>query len=744
MRILVFLFTLPYIAAGPTAALAGTARDRFSPGIRVDQRVDGPLGLRMALHAEELARQMQRAAQEGGERLGVLIEAGTLLCEVTNCGPVREALPGAVQALIRRSGEWRDAAAFRRGLSGLLAYFEATGDRKALEAARRAGDAASRVAPEWRDPELGTGPLAGPAATLFSHTGERRRLTQGISPEMAEEGAPRLLRALWTKGRLEGSEHARAEEVLATLAGLVELYRLTGQAAFLRGAQRGWEEIASRHLYVTGAVGARGRLRSDGALPGEASASVGEPDVTGEWLRLNLALLRATGEVKYADEIERAFYNHLLALQDGRTGAWAPSAPLIGRRKYGAPGNERGAGAALALSIAAAAFRGSLDGAPAVVLYVPGEARLPVATGGGEKRVKLLLETNFPESGFAVLRVAEGGAGRYAIHLRVPGWCPQYTVTAGRTNWSGRAGEWLRVERDWREGDELHIRMEMAVRTLEGKPSYPGQVALQRGPQVLALEAAANPGVSYLHRVALDSTAAPRLIEAPGRAAEGRARQAYAVAGTAVSWTGGRTVAARTRLVLIPFSEAREYRVWLPVANRLPIGPVALTAFAEEAWSADGLVDGSICDERADTFRTASSDGKEGSWFAIELSKPEWVERIVYRHGRIMPDGGWFDTSRGKPLVQVKRTADGPWETVGRLETYPASNGKAPPALYEGQAFEVRLPVPLRVVAIRVLGEPGGRFSSCAELAAYGPGRDTGWAGGGTRRGPIHIAQSKR
>lgn len=728
-----------------TAATSGVGtRERFVPGYRADQLVRGWLGHRLVLHAAELARQLQRASTDGSGQLGVLVEAAALLCQAMNCGPAGEELSEAAQALVRKSSEWKEAGAFRRGLWGLLRYYEASGDRRALDAARRAGDAASTTASSWRDGETGMGPLAGPAALLFAYTGERRRLTHGISPEMAEQGAPRLLRALWAQGRLEGIERARAEEVLSTLAGLVGLYRLTGQGVFLLGAQKGWKEIVDRHLYVTGAVGTRGRLRGDGTLPGEVTASVGEPGVTAEWLRLNVELLRVTGEVKYADEIERTLYNHLLALQDGRTGAWALSAPLIGKRRYEAQGSDRGAGAALGLSLASASFRGSLDGHPALVFYVPGEVTLPVAAGGAERRAKFVLETDYPDSGDVVLRVGEGGGGRYAVHLRVPGWCTRYTARAGKTTWSGRAGEWLVLEREWSAGEEVRIEMEMAVGRLDGGRSYPDQVAFRRGPQVLALEAGLNPGVRHLHRAAVEANADLRLAGMSGRTGEVRGKQTYAIMGTALSWTGRGALTARTKLVLVPFADAHEYRVWLPMANRLSVGPVAVTAFGEEAWSADGAVDGSICDERTDTFRTASSDGREGSWFAVELDKPEWIERVVYRHGQVMTDGGWFDTSKGKPQVQVKRSRDGPWETVGRLESYPVTNGKAPPALVEGQAFDLKLPAPIQVVAVRVVGQPGGRFSSCAELAAYGPAREPGatWRSAATPGGAMRLAQN--
>jgi hypothetical protein len=87
----------------------------------------------------------------------------------------------------------------------------------------------------------------------------------------------------------------------------------------------------------------------------------------------------------------------------------------------------------------------------------------------------------------------------------------------------------------------------------------------------------------------------------------------------------------------------------------------------------------------------------------------------------VFQNGGWFDTSSGKPAIQVKRTRTGNWETVATLDSYPVTSATVPPTLHDGQGFEVKLKQPVTAVALRIVGRPGGAFSSCAELAAYGP-----------------------
>ena len=112
-------------------------------------------------------------------------------------------------------------------------------------------------------------------------------------------------------------------------------------------------------------------------------------------------------------------------------------------------------------------------------------------------------------------------------------------------------------------------------------------------------------------------------------------------------------------------------------------------------------------------------------WFAVTLDGSVKVRRIVFAHGMNFHDGGWFDTSRGKPRVQVRRGQDGPWETVGELADYPATTARAPGNLKAGQRSSLRLGEAVEVVAVRVVGKPAGgdnprqSFASCAKLEAF-------------------------
>ena len=93
----------------------------------------------------------------------------------------------------------------------------------------------------------------------------------------------------------------------------------------------------------------------------------------------------------------------------------------------------------------------------------------------------------------------------------------------------------------------------------------------------------------------------------------------------------------------------------------------------------------------------------------------------MFVHGHVFRDGGWWDASKGKPRVQVRKTASGAWEDAGTIDSYPETTATDSKGLADGQQFTVQIS-PVEVVGIRVIGVPAcgdnakQAFASCAEL----------------------------
>jgi hypothetical protein len=326
----------------------------------------------------------------------------------------------------------------------------------------------------------------------------------------------------------------------------------------------------------------------------------------------------------------------------------------------------------------------------------------------------------FPFKGEATLTLRMARPARFALKLRAPAWA-QPLLLEGATLQAG----WAELPaRQWQDGDQLRLGYRLASRVLTGETTHAGRAALAWGPFVLAYEQQANPELPPPRKLGL---------------AQGVTARASAV-GPALRFEAdvdsplAESTAARMRPAkFVSFADADAdhgpYRVWLRapgVTLAPPKQADSVLAGGEESRSRSGNVPGSIIDDDLNNLvNTWNGQYAAEDWFAVTLDQPVSASRFVFTHGRNYHDGGWFDTEAGKPKVQVQRSADGPWEAVGELQSYPATTAASAPGLVQGQQFALRLDAPLRFVAVRVIGKPasGDRpqqaFVTCTELQAF-------------------------
>jgi hypothetical protein len=259
-----------------------------------------------------------------------------------------------------------------------------------------------------------------------------------------------------------------------------------------------------------------------------------------------------------------------------------------------------------------------------------------------------------------------------------------------------------------------------------GDHANAGKAAVTYGPLVLALDTALNPDMSRLTSVELAATAPDgfRLAAPVGNPVTG------------LTFTTRGSIGPRhgvVKLTLAPYADAGKdgksrYEVWIPLEGH-GAGQATGSAFFGGKTSASrrGNVTGDIADDDADTF-AVTYDGHTAAedWYAVNRPTPARIDRVIYAHGRAFHDGGWFDTTAGKPRIQVQTEPNGAWLTVATIDSYPNATATDTAGLQDGQKFEVKF-APVPAFAIRVLGKPacGDRpdqaFSSCAELQAYAP-----------------------
>lgn len=720
-----------------------------------------------------------------GEHLGKWMHAATLAWANNGDVELERKIAGAVAELIKaqepdgylgtyvpekrfglfEGADW-DVWSHKYCLLGLLTWYQYTGNADALTAAQKAGDLLLATFGPGRKSILAAGTHVGMAATsvlepmvlLYRFTGERRYLefARYLVSSWDEANGPAILKTLLAERNVHKTANGKAYEMLSNLVGLCELYRATGEKDDLRAVLNAWEDIVANRLYLTGSASQGEHFRDDHDLPNGMGAHVAETCVTTTWIQLNSQLLRLTGEARFGDELERTFYNHLAAAQHPAGSDWCYFTPLEGRKQYLKDINcchssgPRGIAliAPNACFLAHPGTAGTREIAVVLNLVELAEAQFTVGSGSrpldaqrgrdfpsrfdtdlvpvadaSPVNVRLQAETGFPTRGQLRLALHPERPVAFALHLRAPSWAgrPQATVNekAVRTT---LADGWLRVAaRRWQEGDRLEITHAIEPRLITGVYGNTGKAALAWGPFVLAFDQALNPGLPIPARIALAAPGESPVVSWRGPAVWPLQLEAQVVTDAAgdprnATW--------------IPFADASSSGSRFAVWVRAPGVPLpensSLFAFAEEQRSQPGNAEGSITDGDPESYVvTFNGRPQEEAWFAVQASEPRTIRRVVFAHGRSFHDGGWFDSSRGKPRVEVKRTSTSDWEVVGELTEYPDTTAAQNPGLRPGQQFTLRLAAPVPAAAIRVVGKPasgdnpGQAFASCGELEAH-------------------------
>lgn len=121
----------------------------------------------------------------------------------------------------------------------------------------------------------------------------------------------------------------------------------------------------------------------------------------------------------------------------------------------------------------------------AAMLYSPSEVRLRV---GGGQMVTITEDTAYPmdeQVRFTIRMQGKKASERFPFHLRIPAWCKGAQISLnGQLLDNPQGGGMAVVDREWRDGDCLVLRLPMKVRTSRW---YENSAAVERGPLVYAL-----------------------------------------------------------------------------------------------------------------------------------------------------------------------------------------------------------------------------------------------------------------
>ncbi len=313
-----------------------------------------------------------------------------------------------------------------------------------------------------------------------------------------------FLHHLPVRQRSYATGHAVRELYLQ--AGVVDVAVETADTELLAASEAIWEDLFATKTYVTGAHGSRHRDESIGdAYELPSDRAYGETCAAIASFQWNWRLLLATGRARYAEEMERVFWNtiagavsregteffysntlHLRTGHDG-TDEDAPRHRPTWYRCPCCPPNL----ARLMASIQAYLMTRDASG---LQVHMPFSGALSTEVPGGN--IDLAVRTGHPWEGTTDIEVAGCSSGeRWDLSLRSPEWArkegTRVTLNGApvEASWEG---SYIRVGRRWRTGDHLQVSCSTPVRVL--RPHWRVDavrdcVAVQRGPLVYCVEA---------------------------------------------------------------------------------------------------------------------------------------------------------------------------------------------------------------------------------------------------------------
>jgi len=451
-------------------------------------------------------------------------------------------------------------------LQALLTYYQATHNRAALKAAERINDLLIATFGKGKRDILKSGTHTGMAATsilessalLYEITGEKKYLDFCQYVLNRANAGPKILTNIEKYGTVQRVGNKKAYEMLANYIGCCELYRATGEERLLKVPTIVWQNIVDELCFVTGAPDAHELFSPPKSLITTGLCT--ETCVQVYWLRLNLQLLRLTGEARFADELHRLIYNHMLAAQHPNGRDWCYFTTMEGQKGYRTDICCCSSNGPRAIALIPTFAYMTGDRAIAVNLYETGSFKTEL----DREPVTLTQRTDYPWGKTVELTVSPGKEMDFTLKLLLP-----FFFTSGSVTVNGqpldlpmKPSSYLSIKRKWCAGDKVVLKMAMPVQVLRKK----GRVALLRGPQFLAWDSEFDNWrnePSVLPAVSNKDTI-PYQLTVPDKPTWPGARLVRVPAVT----PPGETPLAKTKTMdLVPYSEAGaggwEMSVWL-------------------------------------------------------------------------------------------------------------------------------------------------------------------------------------
>lgn len=322
-------------------------------------------------------------------------------------------------------------------------------------------------------------------------------------------------------GAPKGYEHTSFFE------GVLDYYMVTGNTRLLKAVTNYAYALLNSEIVVTGGAGYHSEQFNhatvEQANPENDEANL-ETCVTVTILRYLYKSYLLTGDTVFLDAFEKNFYNQMVGAVDTENNFPHPFSSyfnLMFAPKFRASGGGISinsnyihaygcciAYGATGIGMIHKAAQTATDTGFNVNLYLNGTVTANLPSGSA---VSLTTQTNYPNSSTVKITVGAQKAENFDINLRIPEWSESTSVSINGKRISGAsAGGYCTLSREWKNGDEIILSLDMRATLFYGSeecsnPNAKYNVAVLKGPIVLARDARLGENIFQTVDIATDA-----------------------------------------------------------------------------------------------------------------------------------------------------------------------------------------------------------------------------------------------
>ncbi|MDP0499201.1 MAG: glycoside hydrolase family 127 protein [Verrucomicrobiota bacterium JB022] len=396
------------------------------------------------------------------------------------------------------NGVWVPFYTMHKVFAGLRDAYRYTGSEQALEVEKGMAEwvdsVFSPLTPEQVQEVLRTehGGMNEVLADLSVDTGDERYLRMAIDYFNHRAVLDPMYEGRDALNGLHGNTQ------IPKVIGVAREYELTGEERFHTAATSFWDHVVNDRSYVIGGHGEGEHFFPVEEFPNKLTPYTCETCNTYNLHKLTGHLFAWSPDAAEMDFVERSQLNHILANTGHEEGEFGYFLTMesVGVKVFSSEFDSWwccvGTGLENPARYAEQAYFHSPDGDTLWVnLFLGSRLDWP------EKGLKLTQETDFPDDDTTRLIIDAEQPVRLALKLRQPYWCekPEVKVNGKRVKVDGKPSSYLTLEREWKDGDVVELRLAMSLHS-EPLPHSKGEiVSVLYGPSVLAAIVPEEPGI---------------------------------------------------------------------------------------------------------------------------------------------------------------------------------------------------------------------------------------------------------